>query len=161
MKLGDWDAYVESRAKRHPQYAYSESDKRTFRERRAGLPPRFPHVVTVVGHHEEHDECVYWLWMNVGPKDGPCCQQYSVKPACTTCLAFRPERRGSDGDVYWECTDDIPEHESEGEWRYVYIHKTGYDYGYCDYGFTDPVAAERFRAWVASQTPHEYDLRES
>ncbi len=54
MKLGDWDAYVESRAKRHPQYAYSESDKRTFRERRAGLPPRFPHVVTVVGLREEH-----------------------------------------------------------------------------------------------------------
>ena len=161
MKLANWDEYVARRAAETPQYAYTADEKRTFQERREALRPRFVHVVTVVGAHEEHDDCTYWLWMNAGPEDGPCHEDMSFKPACTTAQAFRVELKDEAGETYYGFDDDLemPEHEHDGEWKAAYIRKTGYDYGFCDYGFVDPAKAELFRSWVATHTPNSYDMR--
>lgn len=161
MKLGNWDEYVAQRGAKHPQYAYPDEDIRKVRDRRKSLRSRFPYVITVVGGHEEHDDCTFWLWSNVGPEDGPCKEGESFNPACTVAQAFRPQHKCEQtGKLYYGFADneEVPEHDHEGEWLAVYIRKTSYDYGYCDYGFTDAASADKFRSWVALQEPHEQDM---
>lgn len=144
-----YSAWYERRPEHHSR-AKSE-------EKRAVLLVKFPYTVLVEASWVEGDVPDRWCWQQFGPRNGPCQDHYSEYPACPLVLATRHEKLytyteadGTTGEsADWEFTKP-EEHSHEGVWDCIPLGKTGYDFGFLEWGFTTPERRDRFKDVVES-----------
>lgn len=99
----------------------TEAASREERDRKAYVQ-RFPHFTMLQLAYPELDFAERWCWQTIGPKDGPCLQ------------------RDSEYRVCWDETD----HAHAGKWTSHWYAKTEYNFGYCEFYFSDPRDHEAF-----------------
>ena len=83
---------------------------------------RFPHAVMLKLAYHELDYAERWCWIQFGPRDGECWQHHSY---------------------YRVCADDT-QHSHVGTWTSHWYTKTDYDYGFCEFSFSEPGAKSNF-----------------
>jgi hypothetical protein len=87
---------------------------------------RFPHTVTLQLSFAELDYANRWCWQRFGPGDGECFQRQSDYPAC-----------------------DIAEpHSHAGRWMWCWLAKTDYNFGFCEWCFSEQSDWDSFLASV-------------
>jgi hypothetical protein len=95
------------------------------RERNERLS-RFPYTVTLQVSFPELDYANRWCWQRFGPSDGDCLQRQSDYPACS-----------------------VPEpHSHTGKWMWCFLIKTDYDFGFCEWYFSEQSDRDCFLASV-------------
>jgi hypothetical protein len=112
------------------EYLASENyspDVRAQEEReRKGRLSRFPYAVTLQVAYPELDFANRWCWQHFGFSDGECL--------------------GYDGD-YPVCS--IPErHSHQGKWMWCWLGKTDYNFGFCEWYFSEQSDRDYFLASV-------------
>jgi hypothetical protein len=95
------------------------------RERACRLS-RFPYGVTLQVSFPELDFANRWCWQHFGPSDGDCLQRQSDYPAC-----------------------DVAEpHSHTGSWMWYWLAKTDYNFGFCEWYFSEQLDRDSFLASV-------------
>jgi hypothetical protein len=89
---------------------------------------RFPYSVVVELSYPELDFAERWCWQNFGPADGDCMQRYSNYRMCL----------------------EGASHTHSGKWLRHWLAKTDYDFGYCEFHFSDQANQVAFLAQVSS-----------
>ena len=93
---------------------------------RASRLSRFPYTVTLQASFAELDFADRWCWQHFGPSDGDCHQRQSDYPACS-----------------------IPEpHSHTGKWIWYFFGKTDYNFGFCEWYFSEQSDRDSFLASV-------------
>ncbi len=93
---------------------------------RASRLSQFPYPVTLQVSFPELDFANRWCWQHFGPSDGDCLQRHSHYPACS-----------------------VPEpHSHTGKWIWYFWGKTDYDFGFCEWYFSEQSDLDRFLASV-------------
>ena len=93
---------------------------------RASRTSRFPYTVTLELSYPELDFANRWCWQRFGPSDGDCLQRQSEYPACS-----------------------IPEpHSHTGKWMWYWLAKTDYNFGFCEWYFSEQSERDCFLASV-------------
>lgn len=92
---------------------------------------KFPFSVILQVAYPEIDFANRWAWLQFGPRDGEC---FDV-------------RRGSKPSEYPMCNDPDP-HDHQGTWCCHWLVKTDYDFGFCEWYFSNPTDRDRFLAFV-------------
>jgi hypothetical protein len=83
---------------------------------------RFPYAVTLQVSFAELDFANRWCWQHFGPGDGECFQRQSDYPVCS-----------------------IPEpHSHTGKWMWYFLVKTDYDFGFCEWYFSEQADRDCF-----------------
>ncbi len=120
---------------------------------------RYPFTVMVEGHYPESDFATRWCWQQFGPYHADsCCEYASEYPACPLVLAIEEyvikKSYVKDGVTheYDYHTRDPGKHSHEGTWTYVWLGKTGYDYGFTEYCFLNEADRDAFLAAAPSLT---------
>jgi hypothetical protein len=83
---------------------------------------RFPYTVMLEASFAEFDYANRWCWQLLGPADGECLDSYSEYPSC---LKSEP-------------------HNHEGRWGSHFLVKTEYNYGFCEWYFSNPADQQSF-----------------
>jgi hypothetical protein len=145
MELSTYEAWDEEErqdqerlAATHPDYVQDSVD-----DQRAELLLRFPYTVVATGIYPEHDYARRWCWQNISPENGPCDAWQSEYPACPLVLAAQPREQET-----WKRKrhTDPGNHEHEGEWSFLWLGKTDYDFGYGEYCFGNESDRGKFLA---------------
>ena len=91
----------------------------------------FPYSVVLQVAYPEMDYANRWAWQQFGPRHGEC---FDV-------------RRGSKPSEYPMCNDPEP-HAHQGTWCCWWHMKTDYDFGFCEWYFSNSTDRDRFLAFV-------------
>ena len=103
------------------------SEVRAEEEReRMGRLERFPYMVTLQVSFAELDFANRWCWQHFGPSDGDCLQRQSDYPAC----------------------NNLEPHSHTGKWMCYWLAKTDYDFGFCEWYFSEQPDRDFFLAGV-------------
>ena len=86
---------------------------------------QFPYAVMLEVAFAELDFANRWCWQSFGPAYGECILQTSSE--------------------YPACTLNAP-HCHAGQWSSYFFVKTAYDFGFCEWYFSDPSHRDRFLA---------------
>jgi len=105
---------------------YPETGNSLEEEDRDARLSRFPHVVMLKVAFPELDFANRWCWQQFGPYHGECQESYSEY---RTCRLAEP-------------------HSHHGTWAYYFFEKIDYDFGFCEWYFTNRGHFERFLANV-------------
>lgn len=107
--------------------ADSPEDQADEERKRKNSLTHFPYAVTLKDSFPELDFANRWCWQHFGPSDGDCHQSQSDYPACS-----------------------IPEpHSHAGKWMWHFLVKTDYDFGFCEWYFSEQSDRDSFLASVA------------
>lgn len=125
-------------------------------EKRDRLKEEFPYTAILEGCYPEHDFVYRWCWQNIGPHHGLCQEgESSQYVGCPIVLATKhtvtgwyPDKNGNRVDWEEEAYQDVEEHSHVGNWCYLWLGKTGYDYGYAEYYFKSESDRDRFLAAI-------------
>jgi hypothetical protein len=148
-----------------------KAEGRTIRqaEERDELHKQFPHVVVTEGADPEIDFAYRWCWRTFGsPRVKECGNHGSEYPACPLVLATEYIRKGTyqgkDGvmkESQEKCYQAPERHGHDGRWATFWLGKTGYDYGFIEFCFSQPEDKEAFLAAAPSMGFGEnYDVTE-
>ena len=88
---------------------------------------RFPYEVTLQVSFAELDFANRWCWQHFGPGDGECFQRRSDYSVC--CIS--------------------ESHSHAGKWMWYWLAKTNYNFGFCEWYFSDQADRDCFLAHVA------------
>ena len=88
----------------------------------------FPFAVILKVSYPELDYANRWCWQQFGPADGDCLEKQSQYPTCALPNA----------------------HRHAGRWRWHWLAKTDYDFGYNEWSFAQEDDRKLFRAF----SPH-------
>lgn len=105
----------------------------------AGIRDQFPFMVIVEGDYPEFDVAGRWCWRTFGPRHGEC-DWHSTYPACPIILATEKVEKTviHSGQEFKYLTYANPtEHSHQGSWTTYWFGKTGYDYGYGAFCFSN------------------------
>lgn len=156
-----WDAARRQREESHEKFEeYFVTATKSRNEKLAAVSQKFPFTVLTEGGYYDHDFAEKWCWDNVGAKDGPCQEgEMSDWAGCPQVVATSHMIRGwyrrqSGEIVNWteRAYKDVPEHSHQGNWCYVWLGKTGYDYGISAMCFQNESDRDRFAAAVPTFT---------
>jgi hypothetical protein len=147
-----------------PEYVQHEVDhQREQNKQRDELLVRFSYSVVATGIYPEHDYACRWCWQNISPADGWCIDWYSEYPTCPLVMETEHMERGTrtdkSGEVLsceWKRYANPGEHRHEGQWSFLWLGKTGYDYGYGEYCFTREGDRVNFLAALPTFTWSEF-----
>lgn len=182
MEVSTYEALVEEerqhlqyRAEHYPDnYALVAHNREEgllrINQKRSELRARFPYAVVAEGGYPEHDYARRWCWQNIGPEAGPCSSWQCDYPGCPLALATEIIERGAWEDKSGEVHNyvqkrhsDPGEHSHEGEWTYLWLGKTGYDFGFSEFYFANETERQNFLAafptfnWSADWDKFEQD----
>jgi len=107
--------------------ASGELASEELRDRKIRLK-RFPHSVVLELSYPELDFAERWCWQNFGPADGDCLQRDSIYRVCVNGTS----------------------HTHSGKWLRHWLAKTDYDFGYCEFNFSDHANQAAFLVQVPS-----------
>lgn len=161
METSTYGAWQEEERRDQQQLTLTDSEyvqhyidhQRELNQQRSLLLVRFPYSVVATGIYPEHDYACRWCWQNIGPEDGPCSAWHSEYPGCPLVLETERVERVTGTDksgnvVTWERKEyaNPGEHRHEGPWSFLWLGKTGYDFGYGEYCFADEADRANFIA---------------
>ena len=144
--IGDYGDYLDS-LKEFPELREQRVSyfARFVEAKRYATHLKFPHVVTLRGDYPSHDEIEAACWDRFGPRDGPCTHyEFTENVRCEITAKLR-----QDNPDWFDVA--VPDHSHEGVWTTLWLQKTGYDYGYQDYCFSDLADKQRFLTLFNSQ----------
>lgn len=167
MKITTIEGYHQNQHAKHvnfPDYYQKESVERdlaTAEAKRSEVDARFCHAIVVEASWPEFDMANRWCWQNVGPQDGQCVEYCSEYPGCPLVLATKhlkerpPHMSQEDWEDEWHDGYRNPgDHGHDGDWIYVHLGKTGYDYGFGEYRFVTGANRDAFASVVESFDGH-------
>ena len=117
MLLSSFEEYLASEAVSSQERVEEEPE-------RQGRLQRFPHAVLLQVSYPELDFANRWCWQRFGPADGECLERYSEYRAC----------------------DRSDAHSHDGKWMWHWLAKTDYDFGFCEWCFSEQADREAFLA---------------
>jgi hypothetical protein len=128
-----------------------ESDKRRDQSRQE-MKKEFPFTAIVKGGYPELDNAHRWCWNNISPRHGKCEYEHlSEYPGCPLVKMTEYIENGTYKDKegkehFWEDKKykEVELHEHEGVWNYVWLGKTGYDYGDGEFYFNNEADRDAF-----------------
>lgn len=129
---------------------YRIEAQRVLEHKREKLLRQFPFTAVATGEYPEHDYARRWCWRNISPENGRCDAWLSAYPACPFAIEERKEqvrlREKADKDFSGEQKwyTGPADHTHEGDWRFLWLGKTGYDYGYGEFCFRNERDLENF-----------------
>lgn len=106
----------------------AESERVENRVKRKALMETFPFGAMLELAVAEMDFANRWCWETFGPCDGTCQQEHSQYRVC----------------------DQSDDHVHEGSWTNIWYVKTGYDFGFNEWYFTNRNQLDEFLAFVPS-----------
>lgn len=107
--------------------ASAEIAAEEVRDRQVRLQ-RFPHSVVLELSYPELDFAERWCWQCCGPADGECMQKDSSYRVCL----------------------DGSSHTHSGKWLRHWLAKTDFDFGFCEFYFSDQANQAAFLAQIPS-----------
>jgi hypothetical protein len=136
LELSSFETYLAD------EIASPEGRANEVREREERLQ-RFPYSVVVKIAFPELDNAERWCWQRFGPMDGECMQR---------------------GSEYRVCRDDT-EHLHSGVWTSYWYGKIDYNFGYCEFHFTEALDRDMFVAILpeldwGENYPIKYEVKE-
>ena len=159
MEISTYKAWEEEEKQRleqlaltHPAVAQDGINRhRTFDLEREKLLVQFPFTVVATGEYPEHDYARRWCWQNISPENGRCATVHGDYPACPLVLATERteqvnwrDKSGNDHSCERKRYTEPGNHEHTGEWSFLWLGKTGYDYGYGEFCFRNERDLENF-----------------
>ena len=127
----------------------------TREEKRNVIKSKFPFTVVLYGAYISHDFAVRWCWRNFGPIDGKCDERGSEFPGCPLVLATEYLVNGwyfdaNKNKVDWEekAYKEVEDHDHVGIWKYFWLGKHGYDYGFSEFYFQNESDRDCFLAAI-------------
>ncbi|MCW3098623.1 MAG: hypothetical protein JWL77_4241 [Chthonomonadaceae bacterium] len=122
----------------HPDYLKRRLERHDALNRKwSELLVDFPYSVVAEGDCSEQDYAGRWCWLNISPESGRCNNYHSTYPACPLVLATEFIEQGVGKDIYgtertreWKAYRDPGEHRHEGDWKSLWLGKSGHDYGF-------------------------------
>ena len=87
---------------------------------------RFPYAVTLQVSYPELNFANRWCWQRFGSSDGNCLEGQSEYPACNI----------------------LEIHSHTGKWMWCWLAKTDYNFGFCEWYFSNELERDYFLASV-------------